>query len=273
MSWKRVIEWERSNPLKLDDKSALANRVLYAYRRALLMLRMFPELWYEASSFLLEQGRVDEAIQMLRQGIEAVPTSILLHLVLADVLESRSQTPAAKQLYEQLVANLDGQITIVNARAEAEKTKVIASLQSQFRLLPAGSHLDGEERDERRQKEKAIAERIEDAKAKGVAEVREALALAWILYMRFARRTENIKAARAVFSRARKSPNCLPHVYVASALMEHYISKDPQVAGRIFELGMKNVADGNGDLLVAYVCEYLDWLISQNDDNSKQARS
>lgn len=81
---------------------------------------------------------------------------------------------------------------------------------------------------------------------------------------------QNIKAARAIFSRARKSKNCMPHVYVASALMEHYISKDPQVAGRIFELGLKNVPEGNnGDLLVAYISEYLDWLISQNDDNSE----
>lgn len=50
--------------------------------------------------------------------------------------------------------------------------------------------------------------------------------------------------------------------------MEHYISKDPSVAGRIFELGLKNVPEGNGDLLVAYISEYLDWLISQNDENS-----
>lgn len=269
MTWKRVIEWERSNPLKVDDKTALANRVIFAYRRSLLMLRMFPELWHEASTYLLEQGRAEEAVQMLRQGVEAIPTSVLLHLALADLLETRNQVPAAKQLYEELVVNLDGQIATLNARAEAEKGRVVATLQSQYRPLAPGVTLDGEEREERRQKEKAATDKVDAARAREVTEVREALALAWVFYMRFARRTENVKAARSVFSRARKSPNCLPHVYVASALMEHYISKDPQVAGRIFELGMKNVPESDGDLLVGYVCEYLDWLISQNDENSE----
>jgi cleavage stimulation factor subunit 3 len=265
MTWKRYIEWERSNPLKLEDKNQLTARVLHAYKRALIMLRMFPALWHEASTYLTEVGKNDEALAILKSGTEALPTSSLLHLSLADLYESRGQVPAAKALYEGLVENLEKQITGINSRAEGEKARAVGAVQA---AIKAGA-LDGEEREDKRLKEKAAVEKVEAARAKEVGEVREALALTWVFYMRFARRTENIKAARAVFSRARKSPNCLPHVFVASALMEHYISKDPQVAGRIFELGLKSVPEGNGELLVPYISEYLDWLISQNDDNSE----
>jgi cleavage stimulation factor subunit 3 len=267
MTWKRYIEWERSNPLKIEDKNQLTARVLHAYKRALIMLRMFPVLWHEASTYLTQVAKHDEALAILKSGTEALPTSALLHLSLADLYETRGQVPAAKALYEGLVENLEKHINGINTRAEGEKARAVGAVQA---AIKAGT-LDGEEREDKRVREKAAVEKVEAERAKEVREVREALALAWVYYMRFARRTENIKAARAVFSRARKSPNCLPHVFVASALMEHYISKDPQVAGRIFELGLKSVPEGNGELLVPYISEYLDWLISQNDDNSESS--
>ncbi|KAJ3154879.1 mRNA 3'-end-processing protein rna14 [Geranomyces michiganensis] len=43
-SWKRYIAWEKTNPLRLEDKSIWINRVIYAYKSALLMLRHYPEL-------------------------------------------------------------------------------------------------------------------------------------------------------------------------------------------------------------------------------------
>lgn len=46
--------------------------------------------------------------------------------------------------------------------------------------------------------------------------------------------------------------------------MEYHNSKDATVAGKIFGLGNKSFADNE-----AYVCEYLDFLIQMNDDNSK----
>lgn len=187
MTWKRYIEWERTNPLKLEDKAALVSRIVYAYKRALLMLRHFPELWYEASSYLNEAAKADEALSMLKQGVDAISTSALLHLSLADLYESRNQVPAAKQLYESLVENLEQKISGINARAEAEMTRVAAAVQAQYK---ASAALDGEEREERRQKEKAAVDKVDAARMKEVGEVREALALAWVFYMRFSRRTE-----------------------------------------------------------------------------------
>jgi len=43
--------------------------------------------------------------------------------------------------------------------------------------------------------------------------------------MRFARRAEGIKAARAVFKMAREDTRTTYQLYVAAALMEYYSSK------------------------------------------------
>lgn len=48
---------------------------------------------------------------------------------------------------------------------------------------------------------------------------------AYIQYMRFARRAEGIKAARAVFKLAREDQRTKYQLYVAAALMEYYCSK------------------------------------------------
>jgi hypothetical protein len=46
--------------------------------------------------------------------------------------------------------------------------------------------------------------------------------------------------------------------------MEFYNSKEPTVAGKIFELGLKSFGDDPD-----FVEQYLDFLIQLNDDNSK----
>lgn len=45
--WKRLIEWEKSNPLHVDEGKALLDRVYLAYKQSLMHLRYFPEIWYQ----------------------------------------------------------------------------------------------------------------------------------------------------------------------------------------------------------------------------------
>lgn len=87
--------------------------------------------------------------------------------------------------------------------------------------------------------------------------------LAYIQYMKFARRTESIKSARAVFKRAREDPRSRCQIYVAAALMEYYCCKDPNVAFKIFELGMKKYMDQP-----EYAIAYIEFLIHLNEDNN-----
>lgn len=87
--------------------------------------------------------------------------------------------------------------------------------------------------------------------------------LAYIQYMKFARRAEGIKEARQIFKKAREDSRCKHHVFVAAALMEYYFSKDSQIAIKIFELGLRryeNVPD--------YVLAYIEYLSHLNEDNN-----
>ncbi|GLV37008.1 suppressor of forked [Carabus blaptoides fortunei] len=87
--------------------------------------------------------------------------------------------------------------------------------------------------------------------------------LTYVQYMKFARRAEGIKSARAVFKRAREDPRSMYQIFVAAALMEYYCSKDKNIAFRIFELGLKKFGD-NPD----YILCYIDYLSHLNEDNN-----
>lgn len=81
----------------------------------------------------------------------------------------------------------------------------------------------------------------------------------YVQYMKFARRAEGIKSARAVFKKAREDPRSKYHVYVSAALMEYYCSKDKNIAFRIFELGLKKYCDNP-----QYIISYIDYLSHLN---------
>ncbi|XP_066998910.2 protein suppressor of forked isoform X2 [Anabrus simplex] len=87
--------------------------------------------------------------------------------------------------------------------------------------------------------------------------------LAYVQYMKFARRAEGIKSARTVFKRAREDSRSRFHVFVAAALMEYYCSKDKNIAFRIFELGLKKFSDNP-----EYILCYIDYLSHLNEDNN-----
>lgn len=111
------------------------------------------------------------------------------------------------------------------------------------------------------------------------------LTLAFIQYMRFARRTEGIKGARDVFKQGRDSfkklfPSPLNtssstsvssptshygfQLFVAAALMEWQLNKDVQVARSIFDLGLNKYGSH-----VPYVIQYIKFLLHLNEENSK----
>lgn len=87
--------------------------------------------------------------------------------------------------------------------------------------------------------------------------------LCYIQYMKFARRAEGIKSARAVFKKAREDNRSKYHLYVCAALMEYYCSKDKNIAFRIFELGLKKFG-----AIPEYVTCYIDYLSHLNEDNN-----
>ena len=86
-SWRKVLAYEKSNPLQVDA-DAMKNRVLYTYRQALVSMRYYPELWLEFSDYCLETNEGSEAEEVLDQGLIANPTSFFLTTKLASIHET-----------------------------------------------------------------------------------------------------------------------------------------------------------------------------------------
>ncbi|CAH1762453.1 5618_t:CDS:10 [Entrophospora sp. SA101] len=266
--WKDWIDWEKSNPLSLEDQSALSQRVMYAYKQAMMYLRFYPELWFEASNYLQSVKKEDEAVSTLKNATEIMPTSFLIHFAYADLQEDRKQFEEARNAFKSLLDRLQEKIkSIEEATAEEinELNKPISSPTDNSVQM----ELDGETREQLRTKEKEKEKeraKIEENKKNQINEIAKSCGLIWIMQMRFERRIGGMKAARTMFSKARKSPYCTHHVFIASAMMEYHCNKDLVVAGKIFELGLKTFINDPD-----YVVQYLDFLISLNDDNNALA--
>ncbi|CAF4541123.1 unnamed protein product, partial [Rotaria sp. Silwood2] len=87
--------------------------------------------------------------------------------------------------------------------------------------------------------------------------------LAYIQAMRFERRTDGIKSARAIFKRAREDTRTNHQIYVAAALMEYYCTKDNNIAFNIFNLGLKKYSQN-----LDYILAYIDYMTHLNEDHN-----
>lgn len=87
--------------------------------------------------------------------------------------------------------------------------------------------------------------------------------LAWIHYIRFARRREDIVAARKLFRRAREDPRSTYHLFIAKAHLEYFCTKDKAIGFKIFHLGAKKYSNEP-----EYIMAYLKYMAHLNEDNN-----
>jgi len=116
---------------------------------------------------------------------------------------------------------------------------------------------------------------------KELNEKRQEYGLAWTVYMRFARRAEGLKSARAVFGQARRDkwtpwevyesagtwlgvPSSYTYNLDSPAIAEYHLTKDVRTPTRIFEKALETFNDE-----VDLVAHYLGFLLSINDENSE----
>ncbi|XP_074097005.1 cleavage stimulation factor subunit su(f) isoform X2 [Cotesia typhae] len=211
--WKKYIAWERSNPLRTEDTSLVARRVMFAIEQCLLCLGHHPAVWHQAAHFLELSSKI---------------------------LTEKGDVNAAKNLSDEAATMFE----------RATNTLLAKNMLLYF------AHADFEEGRVKYEKVHQIYQKYLD-----IPDIDPTLA--YVQYMKFARRAEGIKSARTVFKRAREDPRSRHHVYVAAALMEYYCTKDKNIAFRIFELGLKKFAD-NPD----YILCYIDYLSHLNEDNN-----
>ncbi|GAB5590553.1 mRNA 3'-end-processing protein rna14 [Umbelopsis nana] len=271
-AWKQYIAWETGNPLQLEDPHQVTERVVYAYQQALIYQRFYPEIWYEFSNYYIETDKPDRALAVLSTGMEVLPSrlgSLLLHFAYVQLCETQKKIPEARKALDTLLEHLTQKIQVIEAAASEETEELNRVAAEERSAMDLGDDIDGELRERLRAREKQVEKEknmIKEEKDAKIAVLAKACSQVWIIYIQFMRRSEGIKNARSIFTKARKFPYVTYHVFVASALMEYYNSKEPIVAGKIFELGLKSFGDDPD-----FVEQYLDFLIQLNDDNNTRA--
>ncbi|EEB08439.1 mRNA cleavage and polyadenylation specificity factor complex subunit Rna14 [Schizosaccharomyces japonicus yFS275] len=230
--WYHWAQWEMKDPLDLRAGKPLQTRVTYAFEQAMLYIPLSPRIWLDAFSYFIEINEEQRGLQALRRGMRYCPSSFLLRVRFAEHEEANKRMGEVRSTYESLIQALGQEIQKIPVPAENDPNRA----KVPHELL--------------RKRESLIHQH----------------SMAWACHMNAARRIEGIKAARAVFTKARKAANQSYEVYIASAMMEHYCSKDSGIASKIFELGLKYF--GNTP---EYVLTYLDYLIFMNDDTNARA--
>ncbi|XP_046802909.1 protein suppressor of forked isoform X2 [Lucilia cuprina] len=230
--WKKFIAFEKSNPLRTEDTALITRRVMFATEQCLLVLTHHPAVWHQAAQFLDQSSKAlaDKGVRIVFFYYKISPFQYL----------HNEDTQAAKIFGDECANILERSINgVLNknsllyfAYADFEEGRMkydkVHAMYNKFLSIP---DIDP--------------------------------TLAYVQYMKFARRAEGIKSARAIFKKAREDIRSRYHVFVAAALMEYYCSKDKDIAFRIFELGLKRFG-GSPE----YVMCYIDYLSHLNEDNN-----
>ncbi|KAG6910176.1 hypothetical protein DXG01_012625 [Tephrocybe rancida] len=258
--WKAYLKWEETNPLELEekDKAVLVGRIQSVYRKAVIRMRYYTEIWFMAYTWTNSVGKHEEALNILKAGMDANPSSFLLTFAYAEALESKKEFAEVHSQFEKLINVLRVKLEDLEARLAAEEAQNTNNPPPAILVEPASQPTTGSSNsqfsDDKPRKPSELTER------------RTEYGLVWIMYMRFGRRAEGVKSSRAIFAKARKDRWTPWEVYEAAALMEYHCSEDKSIGSRIFEKGLEFFA---GE--IEYVLRYLGFLISINDETNARA--
>ena len=287
--WKQWIEWEKSDPLVImvENMAGYRARVLFAYKQALMSLRFWPEIWFEAAEFCFANN--DEALgnDLLSKGIEANPESCLLTFKKADRYElatasedgeaaAKRRGKTTKAIYKVLLDALYGALAKEKARETQELAQIEAQYVSQSQQSLEKADADEEEvnQEETLELEKRKAQHMDTAKRSSASYthvLKKTVTFSWIALMRSMRRIQGkgrtkddeFGGSRMIFGDARKRGQVTTDLYIESAYMEYHCY-EPEATRKIFERGLKLYPDDE-----QFALEYIRHLTNTNDHTSK----
>ena len=289
--WKSWVKWEKEDPLVLkdEDQKAYRERVLFVYKQSLMVLRFWPEMWFDAADFAYSEGLEEDGDDFLAQGIAANPESCLLAFKQADRIELKSATEegdeavvrrgvAARAPYNKV---LDALYELVG-KAKTRETQEIARVEAEFALQKEQQSIikQQEEDDENNDNDRELAElekrkdnnieAVQNSTAAHVMLLRKTLSHVWIALMRCMRRIQGkgkvgdpIGGSRQIFTDARKRGRVTSDVYVESAMIEFHCY-EAEAARKIFDRGLKLFPDDE-----LFASAYIRHLVDINDHISK----
>ena len=282
--WKKWIAWEKDDPLVLqqDEPKVYKQRVLYCYKQALMALRFWPEIWVDAAEWCFKndvrENEKETGTEMLLRGIAANPESVLIALKHADHVEStypakegdRSEyAKAVQKPYDDVLNTL---YAMGDKAKDREKLEISTLMQAPALNSPLQVSIEqNDEDDDGEPKKSAAEERILGIQRGNAAETQllsKVISYVWIALARAMRRiqgkgSQTEGGLRKVFTDARHKGRLTSDVYVAVALLESVVYKDP-VGAKIFERGARLFPNDE-----MFMIEYLKYLHSKDDTTSK----
>ena len=149
--WKKYIEWEKDNPLRVEDLPMVMKRVMFAYEQCLLCCALHPEVWIDAAQYLQESARLvsekgnDASNKTL--GVEVsslferalsfgLHNCLLIYFCYADFEEQNKQFDKVHEIYKKALAIPDNEVTLVYIQYMrfVRRAEGLASLRKVFRL-------------------------------------------------------------------------------------------------------------------------------------------
>lgn len=286
--WKQWIQWEKDDPLVLKDgkeeeRKQWRDRVIFVYKQAVMAMRFWPEMWFDAANFCFQNEMEQIGNEFLSQGINANPESCLLAFKRADRIELTTlneegddgiarRGAAVREPYDKVLDALYDLATRTKSRETQEIAKVEAQYatamdeQSKSKSDDDDENADEEavENDERRKK--AQLEAIRGVTAMQITILHKTITFAWITLMRAMRRVQGkgkvgdkVGGSRQIFTDARKRGRLTHDIYVASAMIEYHCY-EPEATKKIFERGLKLFPEDEG-----FALEYIKHLMMTND--------
>ena len=288
--WKRWIQWEKDDPLvlKQEDPVTYKARITFVYKQALMALRFWPDMWFDAAEFCFNNDLEAEGNDFLVQGISANPESCLLAFKRADRLEISTSVEdgdegvkrkglIVREPYDKV---LDALYDLI-AKTTARETRELARIESQFaeaqtsRLnAKKADNDDGESEEEEakdaEQKKKSQVDIMKNLNALQIRLIQKTLSHVWIALMRAIRRIQGkgkvgtaIGGSRQILTDARKRGRLTSDIWVAAALLEFHMGEG-EATKRIFERGAKLYPEDE-----SFALEYIKHLVANNDHTSK----
>jgi len=173
-----------------------------------------------AAAFAQIQDKADEATNFYKAGMEANPTSLLLHYAYADSEERKSHNEECHKVYNGLIERLQSEIDSTNtamqtdikeALAEKERRDAMEKAARAGQNMMSGGYDEEIGEDVRIQERENIRKAITESRTERITELRRLAASVWIMQMRFARRAEvsNGFPFTSLFFRMRTNENRL----------------------------------------------------------------
>ncbi|KAF8860681.1 hypothetical protein BDZ45DRAFT_587955 [Acephala macrosclerotiorum] len=284
--WKKWIAWEQEDQLVLKDEDveAYKQRIVYVYKQALMALRFWPEMWVDAAEWCYGNGMEKEGDSFLTEGVAANPESCLIAFKQADRLESTLAIAEADKTlgerggivrapFDKLLETLYDLIKQLKQREAKDLAKLDESSAIDATISAILSKAEADDDEGENDVEKAAKDAMKATQTKAIQDgyamqaelLSRTISFVWIALMRAMRRVQGKGSpkgdggSRQIFADARSKGKLTSDVYVAAALIEHHVYKDP-AGTKIFERGAKLFPED-----ASFTLEYLKHLLSIGD--------